>query len=133
MAGLRDVGIDVIVSMIQSDEAAELGLEDQGAAAERAGLVFVSFAIPDRVVPSVRRLFSRFVNDLEGRLVKGSFIGVHWRACIGRASVTAASLLIRFGVSPEVAWLQVASARGCSVPDTVEQREWVDRYVKAGR
>jgi protein-tyrosine phosphatase len=131
MVALREAGIDVVVSMLEEDEAAELGLREEGTAAQRAGLVFVNFAIPDRSVPSDRRLFNGFLENLEGQIFQSKRVGVHCRACIGRASVTTASLLLRSGVSTADVWLQIATARGCWVPDTDEQREWVERHARA--
>jgi protein-tyrosine phosphatase len=131
MVALREAGIDVVVSMLEEDESAELGLRDESAAAQRAGLVFVNFAIPDRSVPSDRRQFDKFLAGLEGQISQGKRVGVHCRACIGRASVTTASLLLRSEVSPANVWMQIAAVRGCSVPDTVEQREWVELHARA--
>jgi protein-tyrosine phosphatase len=128
MAALREAGIDVVVSMLEEDEAAELGLRHEGDAAQRSGLVFISFPIVDRSVPDKLK-FDQFLERLEGFLKAGKRVGVHCRACIGRASVTTASLLIRSGISPEDVWSQISSARGYPVPDTFEQREWVERNM----
>jgi hypothetical protein len=130
MVALREAGIDVVVSMLEETEAAEVGLEREGAAARGAGLQFVNFAIPDRSVPVNVQQFEAFLSGLEQELSAGKRVGVHCRACIGRASVTTASLLIRSGIPAAEAWRQVASARGFPVPDTREQREWVDRHMR---
>jgi hypothetical protein len=42
-----------------------------------------------------------------------------------------ASLLIRSGVSPERAWQEIALRRDREVPDTAEQRAWVDANTRA--
>jgi hypothetical protein len=39
-----------------------------------------------------------------------------------------ASALIRNGLSVDSAFSAIQEARGCSVPDTPEQRQWVERY-----
>jgi len=39
-----------------------------------------------------------------------------------------ASALIRDGLSVDSAFRAIQDARGCSVPDTAEQRQWVERY-----
>jgi protein-tyrosine phosphatase len=128
MAALREAGINVVVSMLEEDEAVELGLQHEGDAAQRSGVVFVNFPIVDRSVPDKLK-FEQFLERLEGFLKAGKRVGVHCRACIGRASVTTASLLIRSGISPEDVWLQISSVRGYPVPDTFEQREWVERNM----
>ncbi len=129
MAALRSAGIDVVVSMLESAEIAELGLSQEGASAERAGLIFKNFPIQDRGVPANHSAFENFLVELEQRQSQGNRVGIHCRACIGRAAVTAASLLVRSGVTPKDAWKQISVARGCDVPDTVEQREWVNRSM----
>jgi protein-tyrosine phosphatase len=130
MRALRHAGIDVLVSMIEPYEARELGLEREEASATQAGLQFVSFPIQDRCTPSDLDKFNRFLAGLEQSEAQGKRIGVHCRGCIGRASVVAASLLIRAGIPAETAWTQVERARGCPVPDTLEQLEWVAQYIR---
>ena len=131
MVALREAGIDVVVSMLEEHEAAMLVLQDEGASAQRAGLVFINFPITDRSVPTNRVLFDEFLAKLEEQISQGKRVGVHCRASIGRSSVTTASLLIRSGVSIADVWVQIATARDCDVPDTEEQREWVERHARA--
>ena len=131
MAALREAGIDVLVSMLEEGEAVRLGLMDEGDAARRAGLVFVNFPIRDRGVPADKQLFDKFLEGLERHVSDGRRVGVHCYACIGRSTVTMASLLIRSGVSPERAWQEIALRRDCEVPDTAEQRVWVDANARA--
>ncbi len=131
MAALRGTGIDVLVSMLEEGEAIRLGLGDEGDAARRAGLVFVNFPIRDRGVPADKQLFDEFLEGLERHISDGRRVGVHCYACIGRSTVTMASLLIRSGVPSERAWQEIALRRDCKVPDTVEQREWVDANARA--
>ena len=50
--GWRRAGIDVIVSLLEEDEAAQLDLVDEPEAAEANGMSFISFPIPDRGVPA---------------------------------------------------------------------------------
>ena len=130
MAALREAGIDVLVSMLEEGEAVRLGLGDEGDAARRAGLVFVNFPIRDRGVPADKQLFEEFLEGLERHISDGRRVGVHCYACIGRSTVMVASLLIRSGVPSERAWQEIALRRDCKVPDTVEQREWVDANAR---
>jgi protein-tyrosine phosphatase len=129
MQALYKSGVHIVVSMLEEPEAKELGLDREGAAAADAGLGFISFPIPDRGVPKLRQ-FDEFLVRLETELASGKRIGVHCRGCIGRASVVAASLLIRSGLSAEKAWNQIEVARGTPVPDTLEQLEWVGRNMR---
>lgn len=130
MLALREAGIDVVVSMLEKEEELDLGLEREGLSAERANLRFVNFAVPDRGIPLDKYQFEKFLENLEHQLASGRRVGIHCRVCIGRASITSACLLIRSGVTSECAWQQISASRGCSVPDTTEQRQWVDRYMR---
>jgi len=131
MVALREAGIAVLVSMLEEGEAVRLGLGDEGDAARRAGLVFVNFPIRDRGVPEDKQLFDEFLDGLERHISGGRRVGVHCYACIGRSTVTMARLLIRSGVPSERAWQEIALRRDCKVPDTEEQRAWVDANARA--
>jgi hypothetical protein len=43
----------------------------------------------------------------------------------------AACLLVRNGMSPGAAVESVSAARGLSVPETAEQRDWIDHSAAA--
>jgi len=43
----------------------------------------------------------------------------------------AASLLVASGIEPEAALQRVSSARGFSVPETPEQKQWVRDFADA--
>ena len=60
---IKRAGIDVLVSMLQVDEAAELGLSSEAELCEARGIVFRSFPISDRETPSSTASFSQFVED----------------------------------------------------------------------
>ena len=126
-------GIEVLVSMLTGEEAEELGLSDESAECAAAGISFVNVAIPDRSVPSDTDAFLRSVDQLARRVREGRYLAVHCRASIGRSSVLAASILVRLGWDAETAFLAIEVARGCSVPDTPEQRQWVITNVPAIR
>jgi len=130
MIALREAGIDVVVSMLQKEEARNLGLAEEETSAKQAGLVFANFAIPDGSVPLDKQAFQDFLTTLEAHLADGRRIAIHCRGSIGRAPLTTASLLIRSGIPPETAWERIAASRDCDVPDTEEQREWVDRHMR---
>ncbi len=130
MAALRAAGVGVVVSMLEESEAVELGLEAEGDAASKAEIEFVSFPIPDRSVPTKTLRFEEFLTGLERHLAAGKRVGVHCRACIGRSSVVVGSLLIRSGLPSSEVWRTISDARGFPVPDTEEQREWVERHMR---
>jgi protein-tyrosine phosphatase len=133
ISALSQEGIDILVSMLTGEEAEELGLNQESAECAAAGISFVNLAIPDRSVPSDRTEFLRSIEELATRVREGRYLAVHCRASIGRSSVLAASILVRLGWDAKKAFDAIESARGCSVPDTSEQKQWVISNVPAVR
>jgi protein-tyrosine phosphatase len=124
----RHAGIDVVVSLLTETEARELGLEHEQAACEAVGISFIGFPITDRGVPASQQSFNGLIERLEKDLLVGKSVGIHCRQSIGRSSLLTAALLCSFGSSADAAFAQIAQCRGCTVPDTEEQREWVRRF-----
>ena len=130
MAAMRKARIDVVVSMLEPAEARELGLEREEDAARRSGIRFVSFPVPDHGTPADPEAFERVLEFLERSMGEGKRVGVHCRGCIGRSSVVVASLLVRSGMKDAEAWRLLREARGTSVPETTEQRAWVETEIR---
>lgn len=122
---IRMAGIQTIVSTVENWEARTLGLTQEREIAERLGMHFISYPMQDRSVPSDREDFTQFVSMLAKRLQTGEKIGVHCRGCIGRSTVVVASTLIILGWPAEKALDAIEVSRGCSIPDTEEQRDWI--------
>jgi protein-tyrosine phosphatase len=129
MTGLRVAGIDVLVSMLTPDEVSELDLGGESEAAITAGLVFVSCPTPDRGVPDAQS-FRELLGELEAALNQGQNVVVHCRMGIGRSSLVVAGLLMSEGMTGPEAWEAVSTARGMSVPDTNEQRTWLQEIMR---
>ena len=125
---LQCAGVEVVVSALTQAEEKELGLLREGQCCRENGLEFHSFPIEDRSVPSSQNEFDQLLSSVTDYLRKGKAVGVHCRAGIGRSSVVVACALIRSGLSVDCAFWTIQKARGCSVPDTPEQRQWVERY-----
>jgi protein-tyrosine phosphatase len=128
LAGIKQSGVETLVSLLEGNEALWLGLKDEGPLAEAVGMHFVSYPILDVHVPDDAAAFRDFVADLADRVRSGERIGVHCRGSIGRSTVTAACVLIHLGWKPKAALAAIEKARGCPVPDTVEQRRWILKY-----
>ncbi|MDP2708210.1 MAG: hypothetical protein Q8O70_12020, partial [Burkholderiales bacterium] len=63
-------------------------------------------------------------------LAEGKNLAIHCRQGIGRSALLAACLLIMTGVDPDTAFQRLSAARGCAVPETAEQREWVRKFAQ---
>ncbi|MBK8207492.1 MAG: dual specificity protein phosphatase family protein [Planctomycetes bacterium] len=122
IASYAQQGVQVLLSLLEPAEELELGLFDEVLFAEKFGLDFMRYAIPDRGVPRSPALFAATINDLAN---SGKAVGVHCRAGIGRSGLAAAAMLVRLGHEVEGAFAQVGTARGVAVPDTPEQRQWL--------
>lgn len=121
----RRQGLDVIVSLLEDDEVAELGLGAEAAACDAAGQSFRRFPIPDRGVPASAAAVAELVVELVAELRAGRGVGIHCRIGVGRSALIAACVLTALGVPVETAWQRIQQSRGLTVPDTAEQRAWV--------
>jgi len=127
--GWRRAGIDTVVSLLEPEEASELGLDAESAAADAHGIRFVPFPIADRSVPDSPGTAVRLLRDLNYALESGDSIAIHCRQGIGRSALIAAGLLVAAGVDPGSAIRTVAAARGLAVPETAEQRRWIEELA----
>jgi protein-tyrosine phosphatase len=127
----RRSAIDMVVSLLTSEEVAELSLADEADLCRANNIQFFSFPITDGGVPSSREAFSDFVAKLAEQLAVGKNIAVHCRQGIGRSALVAIGLLVLSGMEPEAAIQRVSAARGCPVPETSEQRRWGADFAKS--
>jgi protein-tyrosine phosphatase len=125
----RKAGLDVVVSLLTSGETAELALQHEQELVEQGQMQFLSFPILDRGVPISLWETRAFVEQLHTLLSAGKNIGVHCRQSVGRSSLIVASLLVQAGIDVETALERIQAARGCAVPETAEQRQWVERFA----
>jgi len=128
--GLRNDGIDILVSLLTTDEVADLELTQEGEECSKAGIEFDSFPIADRGVPESSEAFAELANRLALKLAIGQNAGVHCRQGIGRSSLLAAATLTAAGMDPSAALRKVAEARGLMVPETAEQRRWFEVFAR---
>jgi|SRR5215472_7389994 len=128
ISALRRAGVDVVVSALTPDETEEWGLLDESRCCEDNGLNFLSFPIVDRSVPASLSEFDGLLDAVREYLREGKAVVVHCWGGVGRSSVIAACALIRYGLSVDDAFRLIEESRGRQVPDTAEQRRWVERY-----
>jgi protein-tyrosine phosphatase len=121
----REEGVDVLVSLLTTADNEDLGLVEEGRIAEQLGMRFISWPITDRETPADMNGFRRLVTELRDLVRAGHRVGAHCRGCIGRATVLLASVMIALGCEAAAALRLIEKARGCPVPDTAAQLEWI--------
>lgn len=124
----RDARVDVIVSLLTRDEQQELELFEEASLCQRCSLIYISYPIPDRGVPSQISDAKPVIEALARHVTAGRHVAIHCRMGIGRSAMIAAATLVALGETSEQAFAMIQEARGCEVPDTLEQRQWVERF-----
>jgi protein-tyrosine phosphatase len=125
-----EAGIEVVVSLLTQEEISELDLSQESAVCKSQGIEFVTLAIPDRGVPASPRAFRDLLEQLGKALANGKSVAIHCRQGIGRSGLIAAGLLIFSGIEAGPALERISAARGCPVPETNEQRNWIEQFAR---
>jgi len=124
-AAWRSAGVDVVVSLLEPDEAADLGLANESGTAAVQGVRLISFPIPDRDIPASNDDALVLLNEVKALLEQGRTVAVHCRQSVGRSGLIAIGALALAGVSLDKAIATVGTARGQTVPETAEQLRWL--------
>lgn len=122
---IAEYGINRIVSLLEHHEALEVGLGEEKTLAEKCGMEYLSFPIPDRGLPISITEFSIFTKRLYHEAAGGLNTVIHCRAGIGRTGIVAAGVLLHCGFEPIEAFQRISTKRGVIVPDTQEQADWI--------
>ena len=118
-------GIVRVLSLLEPAEQRELGLADEAAACEAAGLEYESYPIPDRGLPKSLEGFRSYTKVLYHSIAGGRSTVVHCRAGIGRSGLVSAGVLLHAGFRAGEAFAHTSKARGVEVPDTRAQRDFI--------
>jgi protein-tyrosine phosphatase len=131
VADWKRAGIGGVLSLLEPQEEKDLDLGDEAAEVRRHGLEYSSFPIPDRDVPASEAKLAQALEKVDRSLSSGRNVLIHCRQGVGRSGLVAACLLSKRGMSPGAAVEKVSAARRVTVPETEEQREWIDHYAAA--
>jgi protein-tyrosine phosphatase len=127
----KRAGIGSVVSLLTPEEEMDLDLRDESRESNEQDLEFISFPIPDRQVPRSEAKLAAVLDKISDALSAGKNVVVHCRQGVGRSGLVAACLLVKNGMSPGAAVEKASAARGVAIPETIEQREWIDHYAAA--
>lgn len=125
---LRQLQVDMLVSLLPWEESVMLGLEKQEELCTGQGIKLVRFAITDFSVPADMQEASAAVDKVNEALSAGKKVVVHCRGGIGRSSLFAAAVMIRKGQTWDKAFEAIRQCRGCKVPETEQQEAWVKKF-----
>lgn len=129
ISGWDQAGIDAIVSLLTPDEEHDLGLNDEARSAREHGLKFFSLPVEDRGVPGRESDVRGTVERVNRVLSQGENVVVHCRQGVGRSGMLGACLLVSQGIAPDDAVKTLSLARGVPVPETPQQRRWIDEFA----
>jgi protein-tyrosine phosphatase len=129
IANWRRAGVDTVLSLLTPEEEQTLDLSREAGAVKTRGMDFISLPIPDRQVPGSETEVAAALERVNARLSAGKNVVVHCRQGVGRSGLVAACLLVTKGLDPRAAVERVSAARGVPVPETKEQRQWIDHYA----
>lgn len=127
----KRAGISAVLSLLTPEEEQELDLRNEGSRVRNVGLEFSSLPIADRQIPQSEAKLGAALEQTNVALSAGRNVLVHCRQGVGRTGLVAICLLVKNGMSPGAAVDVVSAARGVAVPETAEQREWIERYAPA--
>jgi protein-tyrosine phosphatase len=129
VASWKRANVNAVLSLLTPDEEKNFDLQDEAGEVRTQRMEFTSFPIPDRRAPKSESKLAEVLERITRVLSAGENVLVHCRQGIGRSGLMAACLLVKKGMSPGAAIASVSAARGVSVPETAEQRDWIDHYA----
>lgn len=130
IASFKEFGVDAIISLLEPIESYDLEITKEEYWCKEKGILFLHFSIPDRDIPTYFDEAKIFIKKICELMNEGKKISIHCRQGGGRSSMIAASILILQGFSVETAFELIKEKRGCQVPDTLKQIDWVKNFAE---
>lgn len=129
LARWQRAGVQTVLSLLTPEEEQDLSLTHEERETKGHGMAFRSFPIPDRQVPDSETKLAKLLEKLDRELASGKNVVLHCRQGIGRTGLVAACLLVTKGLETKTAIKRLSAARGTPIPETPEQRLWIDHYA----
>lgn len=125
ISNLSENKVAILVSLLESDEIHELNLELEQAYCLAKKINYINFPIPDRDIPGQSDKTDNLIELIVTRLNEGLSVAIHCRMGIGRSSIIAAAVLLKYKFKvPEIIEI-ITKKRGVKVPDTDKQLAWL--------
>lgn len=130
LVSFQEQGATLLVSLIEKEEAADLGLIAEEALCQKIGLRYRSFPICDHSTPPLDKATFEFIEELANEVRAGEAVAVHCMAGIGRSGLITICVLITLGFAPMEAMSLASEARGFAIPETDAQCQWVRAFAQ---
>jgi ADP-ribosyl-[dinitrogen reductase] hydrolase len=126
LQAMADWGADALVTLMEWQELAALGVPDIGERAQAWGMAWFHLPIRDVSVPdeAFEVAWHQAGRLLRGKLLEGEGVVIHCRGGLGRTGMIAARLLVELGEAPELALGKVRAVRPGAV-ETPQQEACV--------
>ncbi|HYG75296.1 MAG TPA: dual specificity protein phosphatase family protein [Planctomycetota bacterium] len=128
---LRQGGVNVIVSLLEADEALRFELQNEAAVCALNQMQFLSFPVRDHAVPESLQKTAEFARKVNALLNAERSVLIHCFAGIGRSALLAACILLLRGMNVVDACEAISEARGLTVPETEEQLQWICKFKES--
>lgn len=122
---LRNNHVDIVVSLLESDEMYELDLAHEEELCMANDMLYVNFPVKDRDVPGHEGDTDKLIALLTKKINDGLSVVVHCRMGIGRSSIIAGAILVKYNLKVNDIISSVIKVRGVNVPDTEKQLQWL--------
>ena len=129
VATWRDAGVEVVASLLELREADDYGVAKESTICETFGIEFLSFPIPDHGIPRSEQDAALLIDRIHASLIADKAVAIHCYAGIGRTGIIAACVLNQIGIPVSDVFDLLHVSRGCVMPESYEQREWVKRFI----
>ena len=93
------------------------------------GYGFSIFPNPRPTGSDSQARLSKVLEKIDKELTSGTNVVLHCRQGIGRSGLVAACLLVAKGVEVKAAIKRLSAARDVQIPETDEQRRWIDHFA----
>lgn len=124
-SALAAAGVRQVVSLLEPQEAALLGLANEAELAQANAIRFHQMPITDMGSPTSIGEFAALARRLDGEIRAGINSVIHCRAGVGRSGLLAAAVLMQDGRDAQSAFTRVARKRGMPLPETTGQGDWL--------
>lgn len=121
---LRKDEVGVLVSLLEKEEIYDLKLDNEEQICRTKNITYINFPIPDRDTPKHSDT-NKLIDSLTRKIDEGQSVVIHCRMGIGRSSIIAACVLLKYKLKAKVIIENISSIRGLKVPDTDEQLSWL--------